>query len=249
MKSSILSNGTELAYLDEGDGQPIVLVHGFASNASVNWIGPGWVETLKTAGYRVVALDNRGHGGSSKYYDEDAYQLSEMASDVGGLIDFLNLNKPHIMGYSLGSRITATLASSRGQDFDKIILAGNGYNMVEGGFDSTAIRDGLLAENLEATTSEIGRNFRLFADQTKSDLKALAACIIGGRSYIDVSVFQSIVNQTLVIVGDEDTVAYGGEKLAGIIPNGRFEAIPRRNHMNAVGDKVYKEKVLAFLGS
>ena len=60
-------DGLELAYIDEGpsDGQPILLVHGFASNIKVNWISPGWVHTLNGAGYRTIAFDNRGHGGLS----------------------------------------------------------------------------------------------------------------------------------------------------------------------------------------
>ena len=154
MKSAQLPNGTEIAYLDEGNGKPVVLVHGFASNASVNWYGPGWFKVLTEAGYRVIGLDNRGHGSSTKYYDEESYRLTNMASDVGGLVDLLGLDAPHVMGYSMGSRITATLAAERGRDLDKIILAGNGYNMIEGGFNSTEIRDGLLAANLDKTTTE-----------------------------------------------------------------------------------------------
>lgn len=247
MKKTKLSTGSEIAYFDEGEGHPIVLIHGFASNASVNWLGPGWIDVLNKAGYRVIALDNRGHGESTLYYTEDAYRLPDMAKDVGALIEELDLARPHVMGYSMGSRITATLAFKQGDALGKIILAGNGYNMVEGGFDSSQIRDGLLAESFEAAPTEIGRNFRFFAEQTESNLKALAACIMGGRSHIDASVFEAIANDTLVIIGEEDDIAQNGDKLASIMQNARFEPIPRRNHMNAVGDKVYKEKVIAFL--
>src|SRR3974390_3927609 len=66
----------EIAYLDEGQGEPIVLVHGFASNKEVNWVNPGWVQTLNGVGRRVIALDNRGHGASSKLYDPAAYQMA-----------------------------------------------------------------------------------------------------------------------------------------------------------------------------
>ena len=75
-----------LAYLDEGEGEPIVLIHGFASNKEVNWVYPGWVTTLTGAGRRVIALDNRGHGASSKLYDPAAYHTSIMADDVRALI-------------------------------------------------------------------------------------------------------------------------------------------------------------------
>jgi len=65
-------DGVEIAFLDQGEGEPVVLVHGFASNKEVNWVYPGWVTTLTRAGRRVIALDNRGHGESSKLYDPAA---------------------------------------------------------------------------------------------------------------------------------------------------------------------------------
>lgn len=239
-------NGTTITYLDEGKGQPIVLVHGFASSAKANWIGPGWVNTLNDAGYRVIALDNRGHGGSTKYYSEDDYTLADMASDVSSLIDNLNLEMPHVMGYSMGARITTTLAHLRGAELGKIIIAGNGYNMIEGGFDTNIVRDALLAESEQDVEPGLGLNFRLFAEKTGNDLKALAACIKGRN--IERSVFESLQNETLVIIGDEDDIAVRGDELAALMPNGRFESVPKRNHMNVVGDKVYKAKVLEFLG-
>jgi pimeloyl-ACP methyl ester carboxylesterase len=84
----------ELAYLDEGDGEPIVLVHGFASNKEVNWVAPGWVTTLTRAGRRVIALDDRGHGASSKLYEPDAYNTSLMAGDVRALLGGLGIARP-----------------------------------------------------------------------------------------------------------------------------------------------------------
>ena len=100
----------ELAFLDEGEGEPIVLVHGFASNAVVNWVQPGWVSFLKAAGRRVIALDNRGHGASTKLYEPAAYHSARMAADVAALLDHLGLGRPDVMGYSMGARITAFLA-------------------------------------------------------------------------------------------------------------------------------------------
>src|ERR1700716_2499117 len=100
----------EIAFLDEGEGEPIVLVHGFASTKEVNWVQPGWVATLTKAGRRAIALDNRGHGASSKRYDPVAYDTSLMAGDVRALLDHLGLPRADVMGYSMGARIAAVLA-------------------------------------------------------------------------------------------------------------------------------------------
>jgi len=59
------SGDAEIAYLDAGEGEPVVLVHGFASTKEANWVVPGWIDTLTRAGRRAIALDNRGHGASS----------------------------------------------------------------------------------------------------------------------------------------------------------------------------------------
>ncbi len=82
----------ELAFLDEGQGEPIVLVHGFASSKEVNWVQPGWFATLKGAGRRVIALDNRGHGASTKLYDPADYHTDENGrATCVALLDHLGL--------------------------------------------------------------------------------------------------------------------------------------------------------------
>src|SRR6185295_17382261 len=107
---SFHNGAVEIAYLDEGEGEPIVLVHGFASTRSVNWVYPTWVSELRKDGRRVIALDNRGHGESSKLYDPAHYSIAAMASDVVALMDHLEIPRADIMGYSLGARMAAWLA-------------------------------------------------------------------------------------------------------------------------------------------
>src|SRR3984893_6274506 len=99
-------DAVEIAFLDEGRGEPIVLVHGFASTAQVNWVHPGWVATLTRAGRRVIALDNRGHGASTKLYDPAAYHSARMAEDIRALLDHLELGRADVMGWKqIGTRI------------------------------------------------------------------------------------------------------------------------------------------------
>ncbi|MEC9343628.1 MAG: alpha/beta fold hydrolase, partial [Pseudomonadota bacterium] len=100
----------ELAYLDEGEGrETVLLVHGFASTRTVNWVNTGWVRALREAGYRVVAFDNRGHGESTKFHDSADYSLERMAGDAMALLDHLGIDRTHVVGYSMGARIAATL--------------------------------------------------------------------------------------------------------------------------------------------
>jgi pimeloyl-ACP methyl ester carboxylesterase len=133
MMPSFHNGAVEIAYLDEGEGDPIVLVHGFASSKNVNWVYPTWVSELKKAGRRVIALDNRGHGDSGKLYDPAQYEVALMAGDVIALLDHLRIERADIMGYSLGSRMTAVLAVSQPQRLRSAILGGIGIGMIEGG--------------------------------------------------------------------------------------------------------------------
>src|SRR5436190_343110 len=174
-------DGVEIAFLDEGEGEPIVLVHGFASTAQVNWVHPGWVTTLTRAGRRVIALDNRGHGASSKLYDPAAYHSARMADDVRALLDHLGINRADVMGYSMGARITAFFALAHPARLRRAVLGGLGVRLVDGVGLPESIADALEAPTLSDVGDPTGRTFRAFAEQTRSDLTALAACIRGSR--------------------------------------------------------------------
>ena len=124
------SGGVEIAFLDEGGGDPILLIHGFASNMATNWIDPGWVRFLTREGYRVIAFDNRGHGKSGKLYDPSAYGAPVMAEDARRLLDHLAVPRADVMGYSMGARITAFLALAHPARVRSCVFGGLGINMV-----------------------------------------------------------------------------------------------------------------------
>ena len=247
------NGAVEIAYLDEGrdnpDAEPIVLVHGFASNKEINWVNPSWVTTLTRAGRRVIALDNRGHGQSTKLYGVDDYDMPLMAGDVRALLDHLAIVRADIMGYSMGARITAFLAVHEPSRVRSAILGGLGIRLIEGHGSAMAnvIADALLAPSLDDVTDPTGRLFRMFAEQTKSDLKALAACMRRPRQILNREQVAAIKVPVLVAVGSNDDVAGSGAALAALIPGARALDIPGRDHMLAVGDKVFKSGVLEFL--
>jgi pimeloyl-ACP methyl ester carboxylesterase len=237
----------EIAYLDEGEGDPIVLVHGFASNKEVNWVMPGWTSTLRRDGRRVIALDNRGHGQSTKLYDPAAYHTDIMAGDVAALIEHLKLPRADLMGYSLGSRICAVLAARRPELARAVILGGAGIRLIDNAGLRDEIADSLEAPSLDVVTDPMGRRFRTFAEQTRSDLNALAACLRGSRQPVRLEDIQSIRAPALVAVGTKDDITGSPHELAALMPNARAIDIPDRDHMVAVGDKVFKAAALEFL--
>ena len=245
--ASFANGEVEIAYLDEGDGDPIVLVHGFASTKEVNWVHPGWVATLTRDGRRVIALDNRGHGASGKLYDPSAYHSATMADDVRALLDHLKIERADVMGYSMGARITAFLAVKHPARVRSAIFGGLGIRLVEGVGLPETIADALEAPSLDDVRDPTGRVFRIFADQTKSDLRALAACIRGSRQTVSRTEVAAIRVPVLVAVGTKDEVAGSAQELAALIPGARALDIPDRDHMLAVGDRIFKAGVIDFL--
>jgi len=244
---SFRNGAVEIAYLDTGEGDPVVLVHGFASTKEVNWVNPGWIDTLTRAGRRVIALDNRGHGASTKLYDPADYDRAEMAKDVRALLDHLGLARADVMGYSMGARITANLAIAYPERLRSAILGGIGVRLVTGGGLPEPIAQALEAPSLADVTDPQGMMFRRFAEQTNSDRMALAACLRGGGAALTRGQVGGIRMPVLIAVGTRDTVAGSPEELAVLIPGAQVLQIPDRDHMLAVGDRVYKAGVLKFL--
>ena len=249
------SAGVEIAYLDtrhddhnHAERRAVLLIHGFASNVSANWVQTGWVRTLTDAGYRVVAYDNRGHGESEKLHDLNDYGAPLMAQDARRLLDHLDIQHVHVLGYSMGARITAFLLLNHPERVASAIFGGLGINMVNGmtGRGDT-VAEALEAPSLDEVTDPGGRVFRAFAEQTKSDLKALAACMRSARAPITAAAVGRISKPVLVAVGSEDTIAGSGAELAALIPGARHFDIPGRDHMKAVGDRAFKTVIIEFL--
>lgn len=242
------SDGLRLAYRVVGEGEPIVLVHGFASTHEVNWVTTGWSRALVDAGRRVIMADGRGHGASEKSYDEADYTLEAMAGDVVALMDHLGEPGADLMGYSMGGMVSLVAAGLWPDRFDRVIAAGVGERLFDKNKGASDVVEALLANDGAIVGGRAAQMFRLFADQNKQDRNALAACFAAVRTDFPDELLGRIARPVLIVAGETDDAAGAAGPLAARIPQGAAFTVPKRDHMRTVGDKVYKEAVLKFLG-
>ena len=184
------SGGISLHYVSGGSGETVVLLHGFSGSAEGLYVRPGTFDALVKAGYRVVALDQRGHGQSDKPYDPDSYGMN-MVEDVRRLIDHLGVEKVHLVGYSMGSKVANTFRSLYADRLLTITLGAYGWP-----WQSKAVTLAEAEEGLANRTVLPG-----------NDLKALAAVSVGMNELTPTE--DSLRSNTVpafAIIGDKDQV-------------------------------------------
>src|SRR6202167_6590538 len=214
------SNGVQIYFEEHGKGEPVVLVHGFASRAEHNWGAMNWCTTL-AARYRVVALDCGGHGKSGKPHDPAAYGGETMGDDVLRLMDHLNIKRTLMMGYSMGARIVTGLLMLHPERLRAAVLGGIGAATASApSFSRQPIVDALLAENISSVKEQRARDFRQFAETTGNDLKALAACMGSNRRDFtpEKSAAQKIRVPVMIVIGTKDLLVGNPNLLNAQIP-------------------------------
>jgi len=240
------SDGVRLHYEVHGpeQGAPLVVVHGFASDYRLNWVGTRWQEALTTAGFRVFGLDCRGHGHSDKPHDPAAYAIGIMARDITRFLDHVEVPSAGCLGYSMGARIGLQVVMDFPGRVQRAALGGIG---AEGAIDyADAIADAFLRG--EPTDNPIAQSFYRFASaRPTNDLKALAACITGLKPQSDPAKLSAIRTPILVVVGDRDELARNAPELVELIPSTRLVTIAGRDHMGAVPAREFKQAVIEFL--
>jgi pimeloyl-ACP methyl ester carboxylesterase len=240
--------GIWIAYEVVGEGDPVVLIHGFASNRLINWRAPGWYDTLTKAGRQVIALDVRGHGESDKPHVAAAYDEGELAADVVRLLDHLGHAQADVMGYSMGAFITLRLLHDAQERVRRAVVAGVGENYYgRGRVDTEEIAAALRARDLSEVEGAVPRTFRVFADQGKNDLEALALCMTRRRHSFTAAELSHVRVPVLIVVGEKDVIAGPPGALAAALPRAQAVIVPGRDHMSTVGDKAHKTAVVAFL--
>jgi pimeloyl-ACP methyl ester carboxylesterase len=254
MERFTAADGVEIAYQTWGTASalpPVLLHHGFIANAEINWVQPGIVAALTSAGRQVVALDARGHGASGKPHDSSFYGEGKMAGDLRQLFDIVGAPQVDLVGYSMGA-IVSLLTASQDTRIRRLVVGGVGAGVVElGGVDTRAAASEALIAALRAPDPEtiahpIARQFRAFADLVGGDREALAAQ--AAARHASPIALNQITAPTLLIVGDADALAARPEVLASAIPNARLLRLPG-DHLQVVRAPGFAPAIVEFLAS
>ncbi len=245
---SLNVNGCAINYIVEGTGDPIMLIHGFASSLQGNWRATGVIDAIVKAGRQAIAIDCRGHGRSGKLHDPDAYAGTAMADDAVAVLDHLGIDKADLAGYSMGGFLSATLLVNRPERWRSVIISGMGDVLLKGNLPSQQF-DTLVAAMEAPDAASIkdprGRAFRRFAESSGNDLLALAAMHKTRRTGFDPTKLAAVKIPVLVLIGDKDDPA-SARRLADAIPNASFVEVPG-DHLGAPATPQFSRAIVEWL--
>lgn len=232
---------------DEGD-PTVVVVHGFASSARDNWVNTGWVRDLTRAGYRVLAVDQRGHGLSDKPHDPAAYRPRALAADIEVVLDTYLVDQAYYVGYSLGARVGWEVAQDFAGRIERVVLGGVPDGVPLARLDLDQVRTHI--EDGTPVSDPVTQNYIALAERvTGNDLRALLAIAEGMRSSrtVDPDPAHAPDQPVLFATGSKDAILEGSKALAAACAQGRFVEIPGRHHFNTPGARAFREAAIAFL--
>lgn len=242
------AGGIDIACETAGEGRPVLLIHGFGASRAITWRNTGWYDVLAKAGFRVIAVDCRGHGESGKPHRPQDYEDGLMAADCAAVPREFAATPADVMGYSMGAQIAIRLMHDSPALVRRCVLAGAGETYFHGSAGiNEAIAQGLETSDPAAITLPIAREFRSFCERGGNDLVAMAACMRRPRRIFSADELSGFPQPVLVVCGAEDSIAGPPEPLARAFPHGKPVVVPRRNHHSTVGDRAYKDAVVRFL--
>ena len=239
-------DGQELAWREMGEGRPVILIHGFFSDAFTNWIRYGHAEKIAARGFRVIMPDLRAHGSSARPHDAASYPPDALAQDGLALIAHLGLTDYDLGGYSLGARTTVRMLVM-GAAPRRVIVSGMGLD----GLTGTARR----GDHFRHILTNLGQHERgspewlaeAFLKTVKGDPIALLHIL---DTFVDTTEAQiaSIRQPVLVLSGVEDRDNGSAEALAAALPDAILRTVPG-GHMSAVLKPELGQEIADFLAA
>ncbi|WP_426409664.1 alpha/beta fold hydrolase [Bradyrhizobium ganzhouense] len=243
-----------VSFLRAGQGAPVFLLHGFASDANDDWVETGWFDALVAAGLDVVAPDLRGHGRSIKSRDPADYRLDAFTSDVIALGRHCwGTRSFSIVGYSMGAHVAMSVASASASRIVSLVLGGMGDRIAATVGLAPEFADA-LGEDEEVSSGDRSQlpsyavRFRQHAaSRPFNDLSVLAACLRGQSGTFDLDRLATVTAPTLVMVGDQDKLAGAPYPVVAFFARGEGQTVPGVNHASALADRTFRERALAHI--
>jgi pimeloyl-ACP methyl ester carboxylesterase len=232
-----------------GHGQPVTLLHGFTSSIERNWVERGWVELLAGVGHRVIGIDLRGHGQSTKLYRAEEYETAALASDVRRVLDEVGVARSDVFGFSMGAGIALHVAMNSPARVRRLVICGIGDAAIRGLHDPREIdeiTDALTAED-PGGASPIGKRIRAAAERGGNDLDALAAFTRRRGWPGDLIDARPVHLPVLLGVSGRDDYMRETTRLLELLPHAEVVAVPDASHTTMLSDDRFRQAVLRFL--
>jgi len=253
------NEGIKIYYEIEGEGPPVVMLHGLNSNIEDNWRQTNWVETLRD-NYRLILLDCRGHGKSDKPHEDSDYG-QKMTDDVIKLLEHLSIEKANVFGYSMGAVITFLLVLAKPEIIVSAILGGFVLTLNEKEIskeikNAKQMIEGFRAESIKQVRGGMARTFRRIAELGENDLLALAAlragmlketCKIMTSPAQIRGILKNIKVPIMTVVASSELILGDKTLVAQLVPDACHFQIQGKDHNTMIPDPKFHMIVKAFL--
>ncbi len=249
----VTSDGYKIYWQAAGEGQPLMLVHGWGSDLASNWVDTGWVAAL-TPHRRVFMIDVRGHGRSDKPLALEPYSYAAMSRDVLHTMDALDIPQCDFMGYSMGAFMGAYLLGHHPDRFTSFVLGGIGDETEDSAAQGAVIAAALREPDATTLGRSGARQVRAFVESNPLNaLEPLAYSAqkmwpegyplkVGGPNVARAA------NPVLIVNGSKDfPYVSSADAVAATLANARHVQIPECDHLSTVTDARFEEVVIAFL--
>jgi len=241
--------GYRLATYEWGDDDAptVIAVHGFASSCKDTWVDTGWVGSLLQAGFRVLGVDQRGHGRSEKPTAPRDYAMQLLVSDIENILDTYMVDPVLYLGYSLGARVGWHVCADLEHRIERAVLGGIPDGRPLGRLDLDQAN--AYIEHGTPVTDPATQNYVRLAERVpENELRALVA-LAGGMRFgdEDPDLGNAPHQPVLVATGTLDAIFEDSKLLASRLPDGVFAAIEKRHHFNAPGSRQFRELGIEFL--